>query len=332
MTQEQHVAPHAPQETAPDTRQVQSLGRTVAESAEIHPADIVDVRAAVDSPVVYAAARMGAYPDNGKRTLEITSEGEEAASTAIAYAQELFPATTFSYLGQGRYGVVLADAEGRAYKVYRNPYNYSHYEKEAGAMQLLYKAGLAPKPHLLVDAAPERRYDVYAWKRDKQMRKGFEDIEIPRQDGEHDLPVLVMDEVDPAPLQHAEPTAWARGYCKAAELFLRENIICTDTEVVLNKRSGELIVMDPGELYQMSVADHIAEEEAYGGLSEDDFGHAPVYTQAKHEATILYQLSVDFGLVNIREQIVDSYVVDGVQGIHDIVMEYAKKFAVRGNE
>ncbi|MEK7153343.1 MAG: hypothetical protein AAB834_05315, partial [Patescibacteria group bacterium] len=100
-------------------------------------------------PAAYAPAKATPYLGKAKRGPNI-HDAPGQADEAIAYVRTIFPDSNFSFLGAGRYGVVLADDTGKAFKVYRSALLYSKYEKEAGALQLLSDAGLAPKLHLFV--------------------------------------------------------------------------------------------------------------------------------------------------------------------------------------
>ncbi|MEK7153543.1 MAG: hypothetical protein AAB834_06340, partial [Patescibacteria group bacterium] len=106
---------------------------------------------------------------------------------------------------------------------------------------------LAPKLHLFVDAGEEYRLDRKAY---DYTKFGFEDVTIPRQNSGKELPVLVMDRVDVEPLEHAEPTELLDGFCRVADVFLKNNIHSWDAEVMVDKKSGKVIILDVGELSQ----------------------------------------------------------------------------------
>jgi len=198
-----------------------SLGHVTLGGNVAHQITPLDVRIDAAEPPAYASARATPYEGSAKRGLEI-HDSPTQAEEAIEYANTIFPDSTFSFVGSGRYGIVLADETGKAFKVYRSALHYSRYEKEAGALRLLSDAGLAPKMHLLVDAGQEYRLDRKAY---NYTTFGFEDVQIPRQNSGKELPVLVMDRVDAGPLESAEPAQFVDGFCKVAEVFMKRRYI-----------------------------------------------------------------------------------------------------------
>lgn len=247
------------------------------------------------NPAEYADARSAPYlgdAKTGPQLREISGGTEQA----FAYAQELFPEQNFSLLGSGRYGIVLADDNGKAYKIYRDALNYSSYEREAGAMQLLSEEGLAPKVHMFVDASAEYRLDKYVH---DGIKPGFENVQIPRQDSGRELPVLVMDRVDTAPLESATSEQLADGFCKTAEVFLRESIHAWDTEVRVDTQTGNIIMLDVGSLSQTP----------YDAASET------VQERTARESGILRDLVLDFGLTRSQHLILDEYARGGLEAV-----------------
>lgn len=223
---------------------------------------------------------------------------EQLSDQATAIAESIFPDSHFSYLGAGRYGVVLADITGKAFKVYRSALYYSKHEKEAGALQLLSDAGLAPKLHLFVDAGEEYRLDI---KHYDYTRKGFENVQIPRQNSGRVLPILVMDRVDVAPLETASPTALAEGFCKTASLFIQQRIRSWDTEVAVDKSTGKVIIMDVGELSQIpSEAEQTPESRVH------------------NDAEIIRNLTLDFGLT---ASLVHVYAQGGLDAVREYILQ-----------
>ena len=117
----------------------------------VDPTHSTDLQVNAIEPAAHSLARARPYLENAKRGQTIEESPTEGAE-AIEYAKKIFPGLSFSFVGSGRYGIVLADGEGRAFKVYRSPWHYSRYEQEAGALQLFSDAGLAPRLLLFVDA------------------------------------------------------------------------------------------------------------------------------------------------------------------------------------
>jgi hypothetical protein len=251
-----------------DIRHMGHAGIVISEHTDFQP---ISVEIEGIEPAHYAPAGAKPYEGTAKRGLEINGRDQEEAATE--YLSSLFPDSEFTFLGDGRYGVVMADQDGKAYKVYRSALSYSRSEKEAGSLKLLSDAGLAPKLHLFVDAGQEYRLDRKAY---NYTTFGFEDVQIPRQDSGRELPVIVMDQVDAGPLEDASPEQFVDGFCKTAALFVKENIHSWDLEVMLNKATGEVIILDTGELSQKPLEDPTKpeakqrnEEEIFRGLCMD---------------------------------------------------------------
>jgi hypothetical protein len=259
-----------------------------------------DIRVDAIEPASYAPARAIPYEGPAKRGPDIGNTPAQAQE-AISYAEAVFPGSTFSFLDSGRYGIVLADDMGRAYKVYRSAVNYSRYEKEAGALQLLSNAGLAPKLHLFVDAGEEYRLDRKAF---DYTRFGFEDVQIPRQNSGRELPVLVMDSVDVAPLENAEPAKLIDGFCRVASVFMKEGIYSWDAEVTIDKRTGEAIILDVGELYQRSL-----------------HGSEASHSRLDRDLEVLRGVCIDFGMSKNERQIQDAYRQGGIEAVRHLLTQ-----------
>lgn len=239
-------------------------------------------------PVRIAPA--GASPYEGHAKVGLTLRGDTAPAQAIEYAETLFPGVRLTYVASGAHGIVLKDDEGKAYKIYRNSLEYSRVEKEAGALQLLSQAGLAPKLHALVDAGREFRLDRKAY---DYTQFGFEDVMIPRVDANKDLPVLVMEYIDMDTLETATPEAFADGYCSALKLFVTKNIKSWDAEFMVDRGTGRVIALDVGELYQRSI-----------------------FKQPENEINeIIGGLCLDFGLTAEMSRIIDVYNHSGIDGV-----------------
>jgi len=282
----------------PDTALTFPLGHaSLGGNVSVQPAPL-DVRIDAIGPASYAPTGAVPYEGPAKRGPEIYDSPQQA-DEAIAYARTIFPDSTFSFLGSGRYGVVLADDAGRAFKVYRTALEYSRYEKEAGALQLLSDAGLAPELHLFVDAGSEYRLDRKAY--DYTMF-GFEDIQIPRQNSGKELPILVMDRVDAEPLESAEPAKFVDGFCRVADVFMREGIYSWDAEVMTDKRTGEVIILDVGELYQRRL-------------------HGPEHrSKLECDLEVLRGVALDFGLSKNEFQIQDAYRQGGLEAVRELLV------------
>lgn len=252
-------------------------------------------------PPHYAPAGARPYEGTAKRGIELNGSLDQAEQ-ATAYAQSLFPESTFSYLGAGRHGVVLADETGKAYKVCRSALEYSRSEKEAGALQLLHEAGLAPKLHLFVDAGEEYRLDRKAH---DYTQFGFEDVQIRRQNSGRELPVLVMDRVDVEPLENADPATVVDGFCKITELFMRENIHSWDTEVAIDKKTGGVIILDVGELFQKPFDEQPASPEVV----------------LNNQLEILRSIAMEFGLSQHEYRITEAYRRDGLSAVRDLLAQ-----------
>jgi hypothetical protein len=273
------------------------------EDDELTPS--IDIRVeAIDSPH-FAPAGARPYEGTAKRGLTIYDSPSQATEAA-AYARTVFPESNFTSLGNGRYGIVLADETGKAYKVYRDALHYSRYEKEAGALRMLSDVGLAPRLHLFVDAGEQYRLDRKAY---DYTTFGFEDVQIPRQSSGKELPVMVMDKVDVEPLENAEPSKLIDGFCKAAEVFIKENIISWDTEVMVNKATGSIVILDVGELSQKPF----------------DKSSATPQTQMDHDSEILRGLALDFGLSQNTYQIQAIYREGGLGAVRDFLVPLLNK-------
>lgn len=251
-------------------------------------------------PIMEAAAGATPYEGTAEPGLSIP-ESVDQASQAEQYLASLFPESRFTYLGSGRYGLALADDTGKVFKVYRDALRYSRYEQEAGALQVLSQAGLAPKLHVLVDADEKYRLDRKAH---DYVRHGFGNVQIPRANSGRELPVLIMDKVDVAPLETAAPDKLAAGFCRAAELFIRENIEAWDSEVVVNAQTGNVTFLDVGELAQVPY----------------DTASASPEDKMKHELAIIRSLTIDFGLSKDERQIASTYRQEGLEGVRRLVM------------
>lgn len=278
----------------------------------VHPESVTDVRVAgaAVSPA-FAPAGAELYLGTARRGIEIPvgSDPAEQLEKVIKYATKLFPDASFSYLGEGRYGIVLADGQGRAYKVCRSAHRYSRTEKEAGALQVLSKEGLAPRLHLLADAGEEYRIDKKPY---VYRGNGFGGVSIPRQNSGHELPVLVMDAVDTAPLKDAEPAKLAEAFRRAADVCIREEIVVSDTEIRIDRSTGRVIVLDVSELSQVSHDDQSPDYNIYlpGDVDAGDV-----------DVEILRRLIFDFGLRPSEREIVQAYREGGLEGVYDKVFE-----------
>jgi len=283
---------------------MQLLGVDYPEAAA--PAALDITINAIDAPH-YAPAR--AQPYNGPaKSGPIINESLSQEARAIAYANTVFPDSKFTFLGDGRYGVVLADETGKAFKVYRDARRYSRYEKEAGALQLLSQHGFAPKLHMFVDAGEEYRLDAQAH---DYTEFGFEDVQIPRQNSGKELPIMVMDKVDVAPLATASPDKFIDGFCKMAEVFIKENIHPHDAEIMVHRATGELIMLDVGELYQESgdfldLIDPVAAGEPSG---------------PREKLEVLRSLALHTGLGHEARKIQAAYTQGGLDAVRDFLAQ-----------
>jgi len=295
LLSEQHDDDREP--TAPSSRVLSALGQTSIEKITEVP-QIPGVRVEGIGLASYAPAGAEPYVGQARRGIEI--RGEHQAEEAIAYAGTIFPDSNFSFLGSGRYGVVLADQTGKAFKIRRTALDYSRCEKEAGALKLLSDAGLAPTFYMLVDASKEYRLDRKAY---NYTAGGFGDVEIPRQDSGRELPVIVMDAIDPAPLETADPDQLVDGVCRVADLFLRNGIISWDLEVMTDKRSGGVVILDAGELSQRPL----------------DPGASPRDSR-EHERDILRSVLFDFGLSRGDDVIIAAYERGGLDAMRKFLL------------
>jgi hypothetical protein len=264
-----------------------------------------DVRVVGIEPAHYAPAGARPYEGTAKKGREIHDSPDQTELTS-EYLGALFPESHFSYLGAGRYGIVMADETGKAFKVYRSALSYSRYEKEAGALRLLSDAGLAPKLHLFVDAAEEYRLDQKAY---NYTASGFEDVQIPSQNSGKELPVMVMDKVDVAPLESATPQQLVDGFCKVADTFMKENIHAWDTEIMVDKATGEVIILDVGE------------------LSQKPFDDEPATPQARlsNDLEILRGIILDFGFSHHDHQIQNAYRAGGLDAVRSYLTQLTQK-------
>jgi hypothetical protein len=261
----------------------------------------IDIEVEAVEPPHFAPA--GARPYEGAATRgPIIYESPSQADKAIDYASSVFPGSNFTFLAGGRYGVVLADETGKAYKVYRDALHYSRYEKEAGALQMLSDAGLAPKLHLFVDAGEEYRLDRKAY---DYTTFGFEDVQIPRQNSGRELPIMVMDKVEVKPLKEAEPSKFIEGFCKAVDVFIKENIVSWDAEVGVDGSTGNIIILDVGELSQKPFDEVLATQQ----------------TRLDHDMEILSRLAIDFRFSQNTDQIQDAYRQGGVEAVRDLLTQ-----------
>lgn len=252
---------------------------------------LASLEASPDDRLHFAAA--GAVPYEGSAKVGLRLEGADYHDKAIAYAQGIFPDVQMTYIGAGKHGVTLKGSDGRAYKVYRSSLEYSRTEKEAGALQLLSQAGLAPKFYMLVDAKPEYRLDRKAY---DYTTFGFEDVVIPRSDRGSDLPILVMDYVEAAEVESATPESFSDGFCKVLELFVKEGIRSWDTEFMVNKDTGSVTALDVGELYQRSTRQ----------TGTDELGE------------IISGLCLDFGVSRYETQVAAAYASGGIAAVREL--------------
>ncbi len=247
-------------------------------------------------PLYYAPAGAKPYLGQAKRGIELKSA--TAPQQALDYATSLFPNEDFSMLGGGKHGVALTDNRGKVYKISRTAHEYSRTEQEAGALQLLSDAGLAPRLHALVDAGRDYRIDTKAY---DYVNFGFEDVVIPRISTGRELPVIVMDFVDVAPLESATKEALIGGLCKTIELFVKKGIHCWDAEFGVNKANGEIILIDAGELYQTSLINSSVDKNPV-----DD---------------IIDGICLDFGLYGYSGAITAAYSASGIDGVIDYLQK-----------
>jgi len=282
-------------------RTVRQMGRTGIKEYRDLPQPPIDVQIDGIEPAHYARAGVQLYDKEAQVGLNII-EDEKEESTARKYLSSLFPQSEFSFLGDGHYGVVMADETGKAYKLYRSSFFYSRVEKEAGALKLLSDAGLAPKLHLLVDADEKYRLDQYPL---KYQGSGFEGVQIPRQNSGKELPVMVMDKVDAGPLEEATPEQRIDGFCKTADLFIKEDIHAWDTEVMLNRATGKVVILDVGELTQ--------------GPTDQN----KPKTKQQNEGEILGELCLDFGFtLAVSKSIQDVYGRGGLDAVREYLVEH----------
>lgn len=300
-------AEHAPLGGIPQAAEIQQLGRVGVHA--VAPGELtapkIDIEVNAIEPAHYAPAGARPYLGSAKRGPDIirNQDDPQEGAKASEYARGTFPNSTFTYLGGGRYGVVLADETGKAFKIYRSAAEaYSRYEKEAGALQVLSAAGLAPRLHLFVDADKEYRLDL---KPQNYTAFGFEDVVIPRQDGGRELPIMVMDRVDAAPLESAEPEKLVEGFCRAANVFMENDIRAWDAEVVVDNKSGDLVILDVGELSQLPFDAESASPQA----------------RLEHESEILRYLSLDFGFGHSADKIQATYREGGLNAVRDYLTQ-----------
>ena len=268
---------------------------------EVYPGPAIELSVAGAEPPYFAPAGAHIIEGSALRGLHIMDSPEQG-DEASDYVHSLFPDRDVSYVGHGRYGVVVAEESGLAFKVYRTALRYSRYEQEAGALKLLSDEGLAPKMHLFVDADEKYRLDYKAY---DYTYFGFGDVMIPRQSSGRELPVIVMDRIDAAPLSEAEPSALVDGFCKIADVYLRENIISWDTEVMVDRQSGQLIILDVGE------------------LSQQPIDPASTTPQAKmtHDLDVLRGVALDLGFSNNTYTIQNAYRQGGMDAVRALLVQ-----------
>lgn len=286
---------------------IQRLGQIgLTEGAhDVQATPEIDIEVNGIEPSHFAPAGAKPYLGSAKKGPDIIQyqDDPEEGRKAAEYARGIFPSSEFTYLGGGRYGVVLADETGKAFKVYRSAsVAYSRYEKEAGALQALSNAGITPKLHLFVDAGNEYRLDRKAY---DYTTFGFEDVQIPRQNSGKELPVMVMDRVDVAPLESAEPSKLVEGFCKAADIFIKENIRSWDTEVMVDRITGNIVILDVGELSQIPF----------------DEATATPQTKLTHDLEILRNVAMDFALSKYEYRLQDAYKAGGIEAVRDLLTQ-----------
>jgi hypothetical protein len=259
----------------------------------------LDITVEAIEPAHYAPAGARPYEGTARRGIEL-KDWDGDTQGVRSYAAKLFPDSTFSYLGAGRHGVVMADETGKAFKFYRTALEYSRSEKDAGAQQLLAQYGLAPKVHLFVDAGEQYRLDR---KSHGYTKFGFEDVPIPRQNSGHELPVMIMDKIDIAPLETAEPAKFIDGFCKTAEVFMMHNIHAWDGEASINQQTGDVIFIDVGEFSQKPFDAESATPEA----------------KLRNDLEILSAVSLEFGLNHHEYRIAAAYEQGGLDAVRDLL-------------
>lgn len=306
MTQHELSETNATPEHTPvlGSEGTQALGyAATSESERGIDRPIIDVTVNGIDQATYSPAEASPYLGTAERGLNLV--GEEALTPEITeYLGGIFPDSHFSFLGAGRYGIVLADETGKAFKLYRTALNYSMYEREAGALQLLSEAGLAPRVHLFVDAGQKYRLDE---KHYDYTDKGFEDIQIPRQNSGKELPVLIMDKVDAKPLEEADPILLADGFCQTAEVFMRENINSMDSEAMIDKQTGRVIFLDAGDLSQAPF----------------DRNETPDI-KIQREAYVLRDVILLFGLTRVEGKIQSAYKQNGLEGLREFIVSFLR--------
>lgn len=268
-----------------------------------------DIRVDAIGPAHYAPAGAMPYTGTAERGPKIR-DFEDQAEKAIAYAQTVFPDSSFTLVGSGVYGIVLRDDTGRAFKVYRSAYEgYSKCEQEAGAVAALSdpEGGddipLTPQVLLFVDAGQQYRLDTEHY---QYTEFGFGDIQIPRQDSGKQLPILVMDFVETEPLTSAEPTKFADGFCRAVRRFQRHNIQSASwdsPDVLVNKQTGEVVMLDVGSLSQAPV----------------DPDETPEAKQQRN-AQVVSDIAIYFDLQASQGQIQAAYRQGGLDAVRDLLV------------
>jgi hypothetical protein len=188
------------------------------------------------------------YPEEAVATAECSMppahKRNPEGKTVIAqqYIQGIIPGVRTELLSDnGNSSLVLHDGR-KAYKIFRKqPAKYSDVESEVAILTVLHREGIAVRPVALIDAAPEYRQNQG---NTRTMFKGRESIA--RVDSSGNLPVIVTELIDEAPIEEMPEELLIEQFDKFLQVIEKHDLLLRDCEIVYDQRNRQAVIIDVG--------------------------------------------------------------------------------------
>lgn len=211
---------------------------------QAHREDSADEALYPESPIV-RGRELGYGPD------------AKAGELAIDYASHILskePRDLAVLSDRWSSSVVLEDTtssgtDDKVYKVFRQSTHYGYVENEMAALTYLHNLSLAPKPYLLIDADIQYRATDGV-----SGHQYFAGTPIIRQNLGGDLPIIVMDKVDTAPLDTMSDEQMAKEFMRVVATGAEHRLSFGDTELVYDQKKQCVTFIDLGGVGRFDAA------------------------------------------------------------------------------
>jgi|GEM_PF-2603646 len=205
--------------------------------------------------------------------MELGFNGPQSSQAALDYASHILgkkEGVDLTVLSdRWSTSIVLEDVpkngeDQKVYKIFRSSENYPKVESEMGNLTLLYAHDLAPKPHLLIDAASEYR----AAPGIKHVQESAS-TQIVRQDCGGSLPIIVMDKVEAVPVDTMPDEQLQAEFTRVVQTTKELKLALSDTEIVYDKKQQRVTCIDAGGIGRYDENRLVHLRQLYQGYTDD---------------------------------------------------------------